>query len=801
MIRRKLFAYAVMMAAGIIAGFFIMERSELLSGSILMITIGAAVCIMVRSECGNCSDPERELICLIVVMILGFITFTFRYIEYESESTILKDAEKAEFMTVTGTVTSVRSKEDSYRVEIRNVSFIMKDEDEECETEQLKYRMLASYHDEIVDPADLIGRDVHIYGTVHEASCADNPGCFDYRLYLRSVNTSGTISAQFIDPDPDGESGTDILSRWKRYLISIRERFLDHFEDEEIRGFIKGAIFGDKSDIDEETREEFNINGTGHILAVSGLHIGFLYALLRSIAGKRRSVWLSFLIISMIVIYGEMTLWNASTLRAVIVLSISLMSVYARRPFDLLTSVSAAAMIILIHNPYQLFNTGFQMSFMALLGIAFLSEPLSNIVGEGLGVMIAVQAGVAPLTAFVFHRFNFLSIFINVPIIYLSSILVPTCIVCLFISAIAGTLPSIVIDFVSALASAVLKSNGILAGDGKNSGYITCLSAGVLMLLYCILFILSSEWFRIRVLRKEYPKIITALFCVVIITSVSGSVTFNDFSDDEIVFVSVGQGDCTHIRADGKDILIDGGGRTDYNVGKNILLPYLLCNGAENVEIAIVTHLHTDHYRGIYELNEVYPVGAVGIPEDYSYSIKNMIPQNDTVTDESTPEIPEDIEFLAQGQRIYVTDDVYIDPVWPLRETGRNISIDDPNENNMVYMINYKGTKALITGDLLEEDELKMVEHYRGTDVLDCDILKVGHHGSKTSSSETFLDAVSPDIAVIEVGRDNFYGHPHQQTLDRLEERGIAVYRTDKNGAVGIDLKRDSIMIDTMRDE
>ena len=118
--------------------------------------------------------------------------------------------------------------------------------------------------------------------------------------------------------------------------------------------------------------------------------------------------------------------------------------------------------------------------------------------------------------------------------------------------------------------------------------------------------------------------------------------------------------------------------------------------------------------------------------------------------------------------------------------------------NNMVFIVNYNGIRIMVTGDLLEEDEHEILKHYR-PEQLRCDILKVAHHGSKSSSSETFLDAASPSIAVIQCGRNNIYGHPHQQTLERLEERGIKVYRTDLNGAVGIDLDGAGISIDSFK--
>ena len=128
-------------------------------------------------------------------------------------------------------------------------------------------------------------------------------------------------------------------------------------------------------------------------------------------------------------------------------------------------------------------------------------------------------------------------------------------------------------------------------------------------------------------------------------------------------------------------------------------------------------------------------------------------------------------------------------------------SADDSNEHNTVYMIHYKGIKVMVTGDLLEEDELQMIRYYEGTDTLKCDVLKVAHHGSKTSSSEAFLDAATPSVAVIQAGRNNFYGHPHAQTLERLEKRGIRVLRTDLNGAVGVDIRHGRIYVDLFHPE
>ena len=267
--------------------------------------------------------------------------------------------------------------------------------------------------------------------------------------------------------------------------------------------------------------------------------------------------------------------------------------------------------------------------------------------------------------------------------------------------------------------------------------------------------------------------------------------------DDEIVFVSVGQGDCVHIRAERRNILIDGGGREDFDTGEKILMPYLLHSGTDTVDIALVTHLHMDHFKGICELASIYPVGAAGIPADYAGA-------SEIYGSEGTAGLPEDAKMLYINPEtvINIDDDIYIDVLWPLTISDGPIDTSEKNEHNTVYMIHYRGVKIMVTGDLLEKDELEMLDHYcreGDEERLRCDILKVAHHGSRSSSSEAFLDAASPKIAVIQAGAGNVYGHPHSETLDKLSKRDIKVYRTDENGATGIDITKRGIRVETFR--
>ena len=830
MLRRKLALYTLLFIAGIAAGFFMFERSRTPEAAGFCAAVIAAV-FFSGPYGGSRAFPHRKA--LVLIFLAGFVLFAFRHLSYSSSVSLVHDKNY-----VRGRAASVTVKDGKVQMIVRNSDAgpakVMVTLDGSAAGRSYERSGGAEDADgpEIPDAYSYIGKTVEARGEFTEISSSDDPGCFDYSLYMKSKGVTIRFKAYVLEVTDDH---VPLTARVRRYLYRSRESFISRF-DEDTQGFIRGVIFGDKSEIDDEVIEEFNNNSTGHILAVSGLHIGFLYGLLRFLTARKRTLPVSVLIIAVILLYGEMTMWSAATVRACIVMTVSLLSSHFRRHSDLLTSISLAALLILTFQPYQLFTSGFQMSFLALCGIAFLTGPVSAVTGEAIAVMLAVQAGTLPVIAYSYCRVNPLSILINVPVILLASVLVPLCILMLTLEAAFGRVPAAGIDLAELISYAVMKLNHLLSFGGGFSIKTAGPGAAVIIVIYIVIFGLASEWTRVMLLRKETKTVLKQGILLLMPVAMLFSCLFDTISDDEIVFVAVGQGDCVHIRTEGHDVLIDGGGQVSYgsknndagaegistgnsnedngyNVGKSILMPYLLHSGADNIDIALVTHLHTDHYKGITELCDVFPVGAIGIPADYreSYSdklnrsIQEPAPENSDHDDRSetissrfssSEEAPVNIIFIKPKTRIDVSEDVYIEAIWPVEESAEPLDADDPNEHNTVYMIHYKDTKVMVTGDLLESDELDMVDHYAGTDKLKCDILKVAHHGSKSSSSEEFLDAAEPKIAVIQCGRNNYYGHPHKQTLERMEKRGIQVFRTDISGAVGIDIHANRLSVD-----
>ena len=419
MTRRKLALFTLLFASGIACGYFLTDRSKTASAAGFALSVflcmalfdaGSGRSALQKRSNGN----SRMKLFMTTVFVLGILVFSLRYFSYEHA--VSSYLEKG---SIRGRVLSAAIKDDDLRMTVKS----SEDAGVKISVTVRGYVQQTEYedHEEGNEICRLIGSVIEADGNYSEILPADDPGCFDHRLYMRSRGVCvsfNSYSFEVVDP------GNSPLIRFRRYLYLSREAFIKNF-DGETGAFIRGVIFGDKSGIDDETEREFDENSTGHLLAVSGLHVGFLYGLLRMLTGKRTDSRTIILITAIIIIYGEMTMWSSATVRATIVICASLLAMYLKRQTDLLTSLSIAALAVLISEPYQLFNAGFQMSFLAMCGIAFLTKPISSVMGEALGVMIAVQAGTIPLIAYYYNMFNPLAALINVPVILLASVLVP----------------------------------------------------------------------------------------------------------------------------------------------------------------------------------------------------------------------------------------------------------------------------------------------------------------------------------------------------------------------------------------
>lgn len=661
--------------------------------------------------------------------------------------------------TVTGRVVSIVKKDDEYfKLQLSDVSIIS-----DNGARSYKKKILVNVYSDIADYRTVLWDRVYITGEVSIPKERSNPGTFDYRRYLKSIGIRCIITAENIENVKKAGGIAALLKSAKCRTADIFESALG--DDSAV---VMGLLFGETSGIDEDIIETFRRGGTAHVLAVSGLHLGLLYSFLCRFKRKKRSIPADIAIVLALTAYTALAGFTASVVRACLMIFIHIAGNHLNRRYDLISSTCVSMIIILAVNPMQIYSAGFQMSFLAVITLGIMIPLIQKKIKGILLPMIAVQTGMVPYTMYVFNYVSLTSVISNIPVYFIAAAMIPAGILVIafcWLPVIAKPAAMITGLFVKLL----LWCNDFTYMGGVFTFDVASPSVIFLAVYYIFIFYMCSEAGQIALIRRNYKKI-AAVFAAAVICGAGCSVYLSDgFEKTDMVFVDVGQGDCLHIKAGGKNLLIDGGGSFNYNVGKSTLKPYLLKNGVTKIDMAIATHLHTDHYQGLKELSQTYRIKKLGVYEANSVNENHL--KKEFKTDE--------IFYLAAGDVINMGRNVSVEVLSPDR--GNPLDEKDENKNSLVLRVNVKGNSVLMTGDIDEKGEKTLIED---TDIK-ADILKIAHHGSRYSSCEKFIAVAAPKIAVIQVGK-NTYGHPSEEVIKRLEEHKITVLRNDEQGAVGI---------------
>jgi competence protein ComEC len=641
---------------------------------------------------------------------------------------------------------------------------------------------------------------VSIEASIEKPKAATNPGGFDYKRYLASIGVSGTVYLR--DSSELCVVGTQRGGWLHKLGFKIKKSVLHIVEyclDKNQAGLLSGMIIGYKNGLDEYAFSAFSKAGLTHIMVASGMNVAFIILPLAFIFKKMRMGTLvsSIFTIAVLILFVFVTGFSASVVRAVIMGIMILVGKIIMREADIYTSISAAAIILLTLNPYTLFDIGFQLSFFATISLVMFYPRLKeiidhkhipNIVSDTLAATISAQIGVVPITLYYFNNFSTISILSNLLVVPVVQIITIIGFIMVFVG-IANIQVAVLIGYINnSFLSFVLFVTEYTSKIPYASLKLPTPALGLIIFYYlAILYIFKGRKFLKNKQGFRYVKylcIVLIVLMIVVINIIPKPI--------EITFLDVGQGDSAFIKtAHGTKILIDGGGRaagskSTFDIGQSVMVPYILDQGTKKIDIVIATHGHSDHTEGLETILQEMSIGMVILPDTDGKGLEKII----KICNEKRITITQ----CKKGDIIRLDNETVFNVLSPLKFENDSLSQQSLNDSSLVLKLKYKNINVLFTGDSEIPVEQRMLEE--GLD-LSSDLLKVGHHGSPGATSEAFANKVKPKYAVISVGKNNF-GHPSQFVVDRLEEQGIVLLRTDERGAVIATSYGDELNIRTM---
>lgn len=674
-------------------------------------------------------------------------------------------------------------------------------------------------------PAVTPGDEVALKGRLRAIRNFENPGGFNYERYMALRRVCARTYARHGSFERISSAAP---AHWRGLVEGLRRRLANQMEAALARhapetvGLLQALILGERRKMTDEQQEAFRRAGVGHVLAISGLHIGCVAFtgfsvfkwLLSWIPPLVRRGWTrkgaAVLSLSLAATYGLLAGWSPSTQRAVLMVAVCLAGAWVGRRHDWFSALALAALVILIVSPPSLFSISFQLSFAAVLAIvaglhAYRIDP-STPDGHrwmrwgkrGLAfawVSVLAIAGTLPLVLFYFNAVSLVGLltnFIVVPVV--ATLIVPAGLLGALVSAVSVDLAGLVWH----IAAAGLAGIGWVVAHVAHWPWaaVRCVTPTVVEigLYYCLLGV-SLFWRR---LPWRGPTLAVLLLLVCSDAAYWGHVRFFH-RDLRITAVDVGQGSANLLELPGGfTALIDGGGFSDnrsFDVGARLLAPLLWCWKIRTIDLVVLSHPNSDHLNGLlfvlrhFNVKTVWsnhePADSDGYRQWRTILARRGIRHRDYQT------LPASVEH--NGVRIEI-----LAPPRDFLQRRRTETWRDTNADSMVLRVGYGKMSVLIPGDITAQTEADLLRRYSAGQ-LGSTILIVAHHGSRKSSSMPFLTAVNPKEAVISAGWQNRFGFPHQATLDRLAAVGSRVWITGASGAVRIITDGERYRIRTQR--
>lgn len=696
---------------------------------------------------------------------------------------------------------------------------------------------------ETQDPGEIpLGSTVVFEGVFYPCSRASNPGEFDSRVYYRTLGVGGRLrKTEILYQSEDYWPLREGLFCLKRYF---KERLYHIFPEKEA-AVMSALLLGDKKELDGELKELYRRNGILHILSISSLHITIigmsLYKLLRKAGIPMGGAAVAGSIL--LILYGCMTGFGVSACRAIGMYLIRMLGEIAGRTYDMLTALGVMAAVMVIDNPYYLQSSGFLLSFASVLGIGVLSPALMHRAPSGgstspqklggafeglfrkLGSMgaavcssilvsLSITLATLPIQLGFYYEIPVYSVILNLFVIPLMKPMMITGLLALLVPGlgILGNVDCLILGIYEFLC-------GRFDGLPFHTWNPGCPKAWQVILYYMILagaVVIRNRMRRRRTKEGEAERgdagksrkggmtvISMCAICLGVLVF-----TLHSPAENSVTFLDVGQGDCIIVRTSAGDTyLFDCGSSSRSGVGKYVLLPYLKYSGIQRIDGIFLSHPDTDHVSGALELLETSGENHISVGQLLLPAIEERAREEqlgELLDAAAAAKVP--VGYLAAGDG-WSSGDAWFTCLHPVR----GFEAEDVNAYSECIYVEFdrassvspygrggEGWTLLLTGDVQGKGENAFLEEILERNIGGITVLKAAHHGSRNSTPAILLEQLVPVVTVISSGRNNRYGHPHEELLERLEDCGSYILQTADSGAVTIIFRNGEIRASTM---
>jgi competence protein ComEC len=634
------------------------------------------------------------------------------------------------------------------------------------------------------------GNKLSFIASIMDSDYPTNDGEFDFKTYNRSKNISGNFFSKEDVKVIDSKYDAVLYFINKIKAAIIYQIFtIYNFED---AGILSTMLTGDRANLLSSIKKLFNDSGVSHILAISGLHLSILGLGLFEILRKKLSVSVSAVITTIFIIfYGVMIDASATSIRAIFMLLLRFISLSIGKTYDTASSLATCALVLLIFNPYILFNAGFQFSFVAIYSLTLYEGQDKNPNMKDVIISsIILQLFILPVTIFHYFKYPIYSILLNLIVIPLMTYVLCIGILSIIMSFVfmpGGYFLAGSVHYIFTFYKLLMNFELSLPFARLTLGRPSLNQIAIYYIILLVLFrkdilkflYVSKDVNSIKGKGKERLIVINTLFLAIFASLLI--LLIKPKHNLQVNYLNIGQGDSIVINSNELLITIDGGSTSNKSNGEYILEPFILQGARDVIDMAFITHADSDHTNGIkFLLSDesevvikklILPISA--LKDDRYNELRNLSSNKNT-----------EVMYLKAGDSISFGDKK-ITCLYPMNDAH----IDDPNKHSLILLLNKgKDDKFLFMGDAGVAEEMAAIENSKKLNIdIAGSILKLGHHGSSTSSSEEFIDFVSPSAVVLSYGKNNSYGHPHKEVVQLINKKNLKTYSTAVKGQITIE--------------